>query len=329
MARLKVDKHSFGVAACVVWAATVGMSVPFEMVVKILLNSEAPETQRRWHAFYVSSIAVALGGLGIIPLSLAMKSTTPIKRPEKWWHLCGGICALPAFFTISAGSVLGTEAVLVVQLASSLIAFCIIDRTDGTVAHTHCSQVLSLGVIVGGVVISNWNDISISGDCHAIVCLALVAMSGCGYALQAKCNAALADDVGSPLRATIVSACFFIIFGLPITAYICWDQHVYPMVNVKLWYLWALAGFQSAFYIGSYAYLPKVLGYTTCYLITLVAKMCTSLAIDASGLMGESIPVTKFRVCALMFVLAGAIMYNLQQESLSEQEHLLDFKLRK
>jgi uncharacterized membrane protein YdcZ (DUF606 family) len=225
--------------------------------------------------------------------------------------LCGGIFSLPGFFTISAGSMLGTQTVLVVQLASSLVASFIIDCVDGTVAITNYVKIVSLVVIVGGVALENSGGMSLSGGASAIISLALVALSGIGYALQSKCNTALGNDLGSPARATIVSACVFIVLSLPIDAYLLWGKHVYPMLNPKFWYLWILAGFQSAFYIGSYAYLPKVLGFTSCFVLELVSKMTTSLAIDASGLTGERIPVTAIRICSLAVVLAGAVAHNL------------------
>jgi len=44
--------------------------------------------------------------------------------------------------------------------------------------------------------------------------------------------------------------------------------------------------------------------------IVLVAKMVTSLVIDAHGLTGEAIPLSFTRVFALVVVLAGAFMFN-------------------
>eukprot|EP00747_Dinoflagellata_sp_TGD_P049000 gnl/TRDRNA2_/TRDRNA2_145949_c1_seq1.p1 gnl/TRDRNA2_/TRDRNA2_145949_c1~~gnl/TRDRNA2_/TRDRNA2_145949_c1_seq1.p1 ORF type:complete len:340 (-),score=34.41 gnl/TRDRNA2_/TRDRNA2_145949_c1_seq1:40-1059(-) len=305
-----VDRRQLVKAACGVWAALIGVSVPFGMVDTIFLNSEVPADERPFHAFYVNTLCIIVGALELIPL--AIKADHPASRPKSWWHLAGGICAIPSFFTIPAARQLGTEAVLIVQLAAQLATFFVLDLLDGRLTMAEYVKIVALIIIFGGAVLEHVDGIFIDVTVYSLVSFLIVAISGCGFALQSKCNTALALDVGNSARATIVSAGIYVVFSLPIQIYILCGRHVYPRLNFAYWDYWLFAGFQSAFYIGSYAFLPKILGFTTCYVITLVAKLFTGLVIDASGLEGEIIAISFTRVIAMVIVLAGAIVYNVK-----------------
>lgn len=76
------------------------------------------------------------------------------------------------------------------------------------------------------------------------------------------------------------------------------------------WPLWLVAGFQSAFYIGSMAILPKLLGFTTSYLVVLAAKLVCSTVIDQLGLAGKVVKVSAERIVSLLLVFVGAGLFN-------------------
>jgi len=302
-------KRWLHMALCLVWAALVGTSVPLEMVNVTYLNSEASKDQKVYHAFYVSNLAVAFGAVELLPLSV--RASKPLAKPMRWWHLAGGVCSLPAFFTIAAASMFGTQAVLVVQLAGLLATFFMIDLVDGRVKLTEYSKILALIFIFIGVGLdSAGSQSSTSGGPVAVLLLPLVALSGIGYALQSKCNNALAEHWGSTARATVASGCIYLCCSLPFDLYINFGCNVPPQFDTGYWYLWLVAGFQSAFYLGSMAYLPRVLGYTKCYVVILVAKLSMGLFIDAKGYAGKVVPVTLSRVFALVIVLLGSITLN-------------------
>jgi uncharacterized membrane protein YdcZ (DUF606 family) len=183
---------------------------------------------------------------------------------------------------------------------------------DGMVKLSEYPKVLALLVIFTGVFLESFGSgKSASGGFQALILLPLVAVTGIGFALQSKCNNALAEDLGSSARATVVSACVNLFCSVPINLYIYFGLDVSPSVHKDYWYLWIVAGFQSAFYVGSMAYIPRVLGFTRCYVITLTAKLSVSLFIDSEGLSGEIVPVTVSRVAALIIVLLGSIVFNL------------------
>lgn len=294
---------------CVIWAALIGMSVPMGMVVNIMLNSQADESDQKYHAFYVGNLAVVMGGLELLPLTFC--SEKPATKPKRWWHLAGGVMSLPSFFTTSAGALLGSQVVLVLQLAALLTTFYLCDLIDEKVRLQDYAKSLALLIIFVGVVLeADGTGVSMAGSFESIAMIFLVAVTGVGFALSSKCNSALADDLGSAPRASVVSACINTLFSVPINAYIYFGCNIVFSADTRSWYWWLATGFQNAFYTGSMAYLPKTLGFTRCYVITLSAKMVTSLLIDAYGLTGESISVSVKRICALLIVCAGAIWFN-------------------
>eukprot|EP00931_Biecheleriopsis_adriatica_P007100 TRINITY_DN108415_c0_g1_i1.p1 TRINITY_DN108415_c0_g1~~TRINITY_DN108415_c0_g1_i1.p1 ORF type:complete len:384 (+),score=64.30 TRINITY_DN108415_c0_g1_i1:64-1215(+) len=301
-------------SACIIWAALIGISVPLELTNTIFLNqtSENPA----YHGFYVSNLAVIMGGLELIPLSFS--SSAPWQKPRRWWHVAGGLCSLPAFGTIVAGAQLGTQLVIVTQLGALMGTFLAMDVIDGRVSLSDYAKGLGLLLVIGGIAMESFGgDVRLGSSAASIGMLALVAASGVGYALQSRCNGALADDLGSGARATMVSALVNICCGLPIDAWVFWGTGTSPTFDTRYWYLWLVAGFQSAFYIGSMAYLPKVLGFTTTYVITLSAKLLTSLAIDDLGLVGTAIPIDATRVVSVLCVLGGALMFNMSSKTVS------------
>mmetsp|Transcript_29385 Transcript_29385/g.51490 ORF Transcript_29385/g.51490 Transcript_29385/m.51490 type:complete len:340 (+) Transcript_29385:79-1098(+) len=295
----------------VAWAAVLGISVPLGVVNTVFLNSEAAEDDRRYHAVYVANLAVAMGGVELLPW--AIRSEKPMTQPKRWWHLAGGLGSIPVFFAIAATSMLGSQVVLVVQLAALLTTFFIFDLVDGRVRLNDVTKFPALLIIFSGVVLENVDQgaaVSGSSSIEAIAMLALVAVSGMGFAVQSKCNSALAEDLGSAFRASVVSSIVHVVVSVPVELYIFFGCHVPVSLSVNRWVCWLAAGLQSAFYITSMAYLPKVLGFTKCYVISSVAKMVTSLIIDAKGLTGQAIPISMTRVCALVIVLLGSVVFN-------------------
>lgn len=300
-----------------IWAALVGMSVPLGMVIAIFLNSQANESDQKFHAFYVATLAVAIGGAQLAPL--AVKTEKVATLPKRWWHFAGGLCSMPRFFVIFAGYRLGSQVVLLVNLAALLTTFFFIDLVGGRVRLTNYLRIFALLIVLTGVAFQNpVQSISVSGSMEKILLLILVALGGIGFALQSKCNNALAEALGSAARASLVSACVHVLTSVPIALYIFFSWNVSFSCNARYWYLWLLAGFQSAFYIGSMAHLPSVLGFTRCYIVTLVAQMVTSLMVDAHGLIGKAIPVSANRVYSLLIVLIGAGLFHLHNNSEDE-----------
>merc|ERR1712129_553328 len=156
---------------------------------------------------------------------------------------------------------------------------------------------------------------SSSGDGNPVLAMVLLAgvfVTGGGYALQAKFTSRLARDFGTTGRATAFNALVNTLASLPIDAVICWGLGEPPVLSLLDWPLWLFVGFQSAFYIGSLAALPSVLGYTASFLILLIGKLTSSTVTDALGVTGKVVPFGWIRGVCSVLVIAGTILFSLE-----------------
>jgi len=219
---------------------------------------------------------------------------------------------LPAFITTAASPFLGMQLTLMVQLVGIIGTFFAFDIIDGNVRLRDWEKLFGFLVAVLGVGVDNIGafrgETPITGKW--IIFMISVFVSGIGFALQSKCNNVLAQDLGSPARAAMVSALVSLVAGMPVVLWIWLGEDVPLRIDPSLWWLWILAGAQSALYIGSMAILPKLLGFTTSYMLILAAKLITSTFVDAFGLVGTVMPVSWSRLLSLALVLLGASTFN-------------------
>eukprot|EP00928_Gymnodinium_smaydae_P002963 TRINITY_DN11081_c0_g1_i2.p1 TRINITY_DN11081_c0_g1~~TRINITY_DN11081_c0_g1_i2.p1 ORF type:complete len:374 (+),score=79.32 TRINITY_DN11081_c0_g1_i2:905-2026(+) len=305
----------FRYAFAILWALSVGASVALQLCCSVIINSKAPDATA--NALFVTNIQVALGGVMLLP---RLVSATPCRKPGRWWSVLGGVCGSLGFVAAPAGAQAGVQVVLLVQLLAMLSTAFVFDFRRGTVSLSDFTRLSGFLVVVAGVAIENVGALkdpgagSTSGSgslLSTLILLLAVACSGVGYALQAKCNARLARDLGSTARSTAFSATVTVLTMLPIMCYMVVGRGIRPVFNVKeTWYLWCFSGFQSAFYIGSLASLPKVLGYTTSYLTLLVGKLVASSIIDNYGWAGKVHLFDWERALALSFVFFGTALFS-------------------
>jgi len=295
--------------ACLVWALVVGASVTAQLCCNVVLNQRSSQPSE--HSFYLATIGVALGGVWVMPRSVT--APTPCQRPGRWWSLFGGIFTVTSFVAIPAGQALGVQVVLLVQLVALLGTALVFDLRRGAVKLNDLKRIGGFAVVLAGVALDNLGGMSGGGDVSpglSAIYLAGTFFSGVGYAVQAKCNGRLARDLGSTARATAVSAMVYVIFGSPATMWLALHDHVKLVFHAPDWPLWLFCSFQSAFYIGSLAKLPKSLGYTTSYLTLLVGKLVSSSVVDAVGLTGKRVPFDALRAAALTLVMLGIALFS-------------------
>jgi len=296
----------------IIWALTVGISVPIDVCNQNFLNRYASErgVDSNLHAFYIVQLSLAMGALLLAVPSF--RSREVWRPPTRWWSWMGGICSLLGFITVSATPLLGVQLMLTVQLLGILMTFFVLDILEGTVRWSDWHKHFGFATVVLGVAIDNLSAlegtqrISSSWIFHFLGTL----FSGIGYALQAKCNKALAQDVGGSARAAMVSAAVSFIAGVPIAVYLTYDRDVPLTLDAHLWPFWILAGSQSAFYILSMATLPKCLGFTFSYLAILCSKLSFSALADELALSGTRVPLSVNRVLSLLLVIVGAYAFN-------------------
>jgi len=292
------------------WAAAVGVSITAQLCVTVILNSRSPSQE--YHAFYVSAICTMIGGVMLLPRSIQAPGT--VTRPKHWWSTLGGMYTVTSFFSIPATLAMGAQLVLLVMLLATLSTALVFDIRRGRVSLSDWWQLAGLGLVLLGLLLDglpSWASGSSAGAGAAVPLLLLaVFATGVGYGLQAKCNARLARDLGSTSRATAFSAAVSTLCSLPFAALVCFGFGVAPVLRGADWPLWAFAGLQSAFYVGSLAQLPKVLGYTAAYVVLLAGKLVSSSVADAAGLAGQRVPFSTLRGVSLVLALAGAVLFS-------------------
>ena len=132
--------------------------------------------------------------------------------------------------------------------------------------------------------------------------------AGAMLPVQFGINAQLAEWVGSPLRATLVS---FVVGTLALAAAMLVVARGWPSVD-RLgdapWWVW-LGGLLGAFYVlGSVVTAPK-LGAATLVAVILAGQAVASLAVDHFGWVGfEENPVTPGRLAGMALVAAGVAL---------------------
>jgi bacterial/archaeal transporter family-2 protein len=143
----------------------------------------------------------------------------------------------------------------------------------------------------------------------AFILLALAA--GAMLPVQAGINAQLAEYLGSPLRAALVSFAVGVMVLIPVVALFARGLPSGDRLSAAPWWVW-LGGVLGAFYVaGSIASAPR-LGAVTLIAVVLAGQALASLAVDHFGMVGfEENPATVGRVAGLLLIAAGVLFVRL------------------
>jgi transporter family-2 protein len=143
----------------------------------------------------------------------------------------------------------------------------------------------------------------------AFVLLALAA--GAVLPVQAGINAQLAEYLGGPLRAALVSFAVGVLVLIPVVLLFARGLPGGDRVSAAPWWVW-LGGALGAFYVaGSIASAPR-LGAVTLIAFVLAGQALASLVIDHFGMVGfDESPATAGRVAGLLLIAAGALLVRL------------------
>lgn len=221
---------------------------------------------------------------------------------------------MPGPSTIPATASLGTQLVLLAQLAGMLVTALVFDGRAGKISWSDRSRIYGFAAVLMGVAVDNIQTLNGEEgfDAWSAVFFAASFGTGVGYALQAKCNGLLAQDFGSTARATCFSSAVSILANIPVLLIFRFKLGVPLYFSTDDWVVWLSVGIQSAFYIGSLAVLPSLLGYTGSYLLLLLGKLASSSLADATGLSGKIIDFGLFRATALVLIFLGAALFSKQ-----------------
>ncbi len=141
--------------------------------------------------------------------------------------------------------------------------------------------------------------------------LVFALLAGAMLPFQFGINAQLADWLGSPLRATLVSFAVgtLALAAVMVAAYRDWPPAA--RIGEAPWWVW-VGGFLGAFYVlGSVVTAPK-LGAATLVAMILAGQAIASLLVDHFGWVGfEENPVTPGRLAGMALVAAGVVAVRL------------------
>jgi bacterial/archaeal transporter family-2 protein len=132
--------------------------------------------------------------------------------------------------------------------------------------------------------------------------------AGAMLPFQAGINAQLAEYLGSPLRAALVSFAIGVLVLLPVVVVFVRGLPSVDRVAVAPWWVW-LGGALGAFYVaGSITSAPR-LGAVTLIGVILAGQALASLVVDHFGMVGfEEHPATLGRVAGMALIAVGVIL---------------------
>jgi len=135
--------------------------------------------------------------------------------------------------------------------------------------------------------------------------------AGAMLPFQAGINAQLAEYLGSPMRAALVSFVVGVLVLLPLVAVFVRGLPAAERVSAAPWWAW-LGGALGAFYVaGSITSAPK-LGAVTLIGVILAGQALASLVVDHFGMVGfDEHPATLGRVAGLLLIALGVLFVRL------------------
>ena len=135
--------------------------------------------------------------------------------------------------------------------------------------------------------------------------------AGAMLPFQAGINAQLAEYLGSPLRAALVSFTVGVLVLLPVVAIFVRGLPSGERVSAAPWWVW-LGGALGAFYVaGSITSAPK-LGAVTLIGVILAGQAIASLVVDHFGMVGfDEHPATLGRIAGLALIALGVLFVRL------------------
>ena len=135
--------------------------------------------------------------------------------------------------------------------------------------------------------------------------------AGAMLPFQAGINAQLAEYLGSPLRAALVSFVVGVLVLLPVVAFFVRGLPSAERVSAAPWWVW-LGGALGAFYVaGSITSAPK-LGAVTLIGVILAGQALASLVVDHFGMVGfDEHPASVGRVAGLALIALGVLFVRL------------------
>jgi len=294
-----------------VWAVLAGVSVTLQLGGNIALNSQSEYEPHMLRCLYVSQGQILLGACWLALFSIVVPGDPP-QRPQRLWYTFGGIVTLPSFVATPAAQVLGLQLVLMLLLLGMVGAALVFDSQTPRV-HLGRMRSAGLALLFFGVAIELLDAVpSVEGSAMEVTLYIFsCVVVGVLFALQSKMNVRLARDLGSPLRSA--AWCNITSFSVGVWMLLClrFGFDVQYQLNSRQWWIWLLVGLQSAFYTLTLTLLPKILGYSSMFVLVLAGKLGSSAMADTLGAFQTAVPLSFLRCASVCTMLFGAVLYTL------------------
>jgi len=229
-----------------------------------------------------------------------------------------------------AATNLGIQLALLVLLCAQLSTTVLMDRFDGRSLKSP-QRVVGLILVVLATALSHIDhhhkrNVSVARyskqgiEESSFMDVALASLIGTSYSLQAKCNNRLAQDVGHPARATIVSSAVHVAASVPVIGFLGKLGQL-PVFIVGDWPRFVFAAFQSTFFVTTMMTVAQRLGYTASTLCVKCGALLLSGVLDALGALGEKIPFNRWRIISICIVGVGVWLWSAETPSHEQGEH--------
>ena len=141
----------------------------------------------------------------------------------------------------------------------------------------------------------------------SVLAIVAVVLGGAAASLQASTNAKLANAVGSPVNAALVSFAVGTAV-LAVVAFLMQARPDFATVRSAPWYLWIGGLYGAAFVVAATWGVPR-LGVATTIILMVAGQLLLSLVLDHIGFMGmPKQPISWGRVGGVALVIAGVVM---------------------
>ena len=276
-------------------------------------NTALSRTSGRAQATFVSFAGGTIL-LGVMVLFFGQGDLTAVARVP-WWQCITGLYGFLVIVSVVYSTPrLGIALTLMVLMFGKLTMGACIDAfglITGNPVPVSGQRVLGLALVAVGIILVSIGRMRYAastgsqqpqGNTGSVLAFLLVAIAGCGNAIQAPTLAALSSATGS-MEASLVN---FIGGLLLATAYVLISQRgkLQSMKGSKPWQY--LGGMYGTIIVLIVIAVTPVLGVGLLVACQMLGQLTGGMVIDARGWLGcNRIPVNAWRVTGVLFVAAG------------------------
>ncbi len=144
-----------------------------------------------------------------------------------------------------------------------------------------------------------------------LVPIAFVAIAGAAVTMQPAFNGQLAQLIGSPLRAALVSfsAGVLVLLALAGATSLKTGLPTGRQIASVPWHLWVVGGSLGAFFVTTAAWSAPRIGAGAFFATLIAAQLIAAIALDHYGLIGLEVrPVSLMRVAGAILLVAGGVL---------------------